>query len=541
MVLVAILSTGESLNPVKFDGSSLDCKGADLAVIQLVNCNFQTLPDSTRLPTDPFSFFTERQAKVKEFYMDQTNLEMVRNNSFQYMTSLQTLSLRGNRITTIEIGAFVGLGRLQEVSLEDNLLATVHPGVFTFTPDLKLLRLGSNRLSTLATNLFSPMSVLEELHLENNLLTVVPTLAQTTLTELYLQRNRIDTLRDGTFNALTGLRELHLEINDNLRLIEGNVFNPALAVTSSLAVLRMLGSPSHCVKGVGVVQCMCAEGYVSHSADDGTPSGTHFCVPNDCGAVIPDLASLHTEAVCSNTLFNESCTAACSLGFFGSPGQFTCGANGQWAGDISCTRVTCGAGFTNATAKFSATCDEVGYGQSCTATCAMGHAPTPGTSADFLCTVDSTSASTGVGVYVGNLTCDPRDCGTSIPTLNQFAVYAEAPDNCTGNTRFGGDPCTIGCQSGFGDATVTYTCGSEGMWVAGTEASPLPPIQCVGEPCPVGGPLPIDPNAVAKCRGNIAVGGDACEISCKLGCVRPAPYTSRVVLGLLGELVFSCA
>eukprot|EP00041_Stephanoeca_diplocostata_P030953 m.949637 g.949637 ORF g.949637 m.949637 type:complete len:973 (-) comp23856_c0_seq1:77-2995(-) len=518
IVLATIFSSGIALNPVKFDGSSLDCKGADLAVIQIVNCNFQTLPDSTRLPTDPFSFFVERQAKVKEFYMDQTNLEMIRNNSFQYMTSLQTLSLRGNHISLIEIGAFVGLGSLQEVSLEENLLTMIHPAVFTFTPDLKLLRLGSNRLSELPTSLFSPMNVLEELHLENNLLTAVPPLAQTTLEELFLQRNHITMLRDGTFNALTSLRELHLEINSNLRRIEENVFNPALAVTSSLTVLRMIGSPSHCVKRAGAVQCMCAEGYVSVSVDDSTPAGAHFCVPNDCGTSIPGLATMNAEADCTTTQFNESCTAECVLGFFGSSGHFTCGADGQWAGEMSCTRVTCGAGFTNATAKYSASCgDAVGYGQSCTATCIAGHTPTPGTSADFLCTVDSTSASTGVGVYEGNLTCDPKDCGSNIPGLNQFAVYAAAPANCTGNTRYGGDPCTIGCQSGFGDDSVTYTCGESGVWIAGTDAAPLPPIQCIGEPCPVGGPVPIDPNAIAKCRGNIAVGGDACEISCKLG------------------------
>ena len=71
--------------------------------------------------------------------------------------------------------------------------------------------------------------------------------------------------------------------------------------------------------------------------------------------------------------------------------------------------------------------------------------------------------------------------------------------------------CNVRCKAGFvggGDSGASYVCGPEGKWVGN--------LVCSGVQC--GRTVPnLDPNAVARCRGDTSFGGNVCTSRCRPG------------------------
>lgn len=85
--------------------------------------------------------------------------------------SLRTLLLRGNRIASIEDGAFARLYRLFQLDLSQNAVASLERSMLPGS--LFFLDLSDNRLSTLSPLLFDKMVSLRRVYLNGNRLTTV--------------------------------------------------------------------------------------------------------------------------------------------------------------------------------------------------------------------------------------------------------------------------------------------------------------------------------------------------------------------------------
>ncbi|XP_038839844.1 extracellular matrix protein 2 [Salvelinus namaycush] len=127
---------------------------------------------------------------------------------------LKSLSLEGNAITTIPMGAFNGIPNLEWINLSKNKLVT----------------------SGIAPRAFKGLKFLSRLFLDNNLLETVPTDLPSTLQELKINENHLKGIEENSFQGLSSL--LILELEGNV-LNEGNVDHQAFSPLSQLSYLRL--------------------------------------------------------------------------------------------------------------------------------------------------------------------------------------------------------------------------------------------------------------------------------------------------------------
>eukprot|EP00063_Salmo_salar_P049027 XP_014023862.1 PREDICTED: extracellular matrix protein 2 [Salmo salar] len=127
---------------------------------------------------------------------------------------LKSLSLEGNAITTIPVGAFNGIPNLEWINLSKNKLVT----------------------SGIAPRAFKGLKFLSRLFLDNNLLETVPTDLPSALQELKINENHLKGIEENSFQGLSSL--LILELEGNV-LNEGNVDHQAFSPLSQLSYLRL--------------------------------------------------------------------------------------------------------------------------------------------------------------------------------------------------------------------------------------------------------------------------------------------------------------
>ena len=117
-----------------------------------------------------------------------------------------TLSLASQEISTLRVGDFDGLSSLETLDLQHNTLTSLPKGSFKDLGMARWLRLNGNQLATLDRDTFSGMDNLHEISLHNNRLTSIPA---------------------GAFKGLSALRTLHLHENNlNPPATAENKLNP---------------------------------------------------------------------------------------------------------------------------------------------------------------------------------------------------------------------------------------------------------------------------------------------------------------------------
>ena len=135
---------------------------------------------------------------------------------FSGLSSLSSLSLRDNKLTTLPEGIFSGLSSLQVLYLNDNQMNTLPEGTFTGLPALVVLSLDRNRLSRLPPGVFAGLSSLRWLWLDGNELSHLPEglfAGLTSLEWLRIEWNRLATLPDGIFSGSSSMIRLYLAGN----------------------------------------------------------------------------------------------------------------------------------------------------------------------------------------------------------------------------------------------------------------------------------------------------------------------------------------
>ena len=135
---------------------------------------------------------------------------------FSGLSSLTSLSLRDNKLSTLPAGVFSGLSSLQVLYLDDNQMTILPEGIFAGVPALVVLSLGRNRLSHLPAGVFSGLSALSWLELDGNQLTRLPERlfsGLTSLNWLRMEQNQLASLPERIFSGLSSMVRLYLAGN----------------------------------------------------------------------------------------------------------------------------------------------------------------------------------------------------------------------------------------------------------------------------------------------------------------------------------------
>lgn len=121
-----------------------------------------------------------------------------------YLSSLETLYLDENALTSISPYSFLGLYNLRTLMLAKNQITEIHPDTFKKMSSLEVLILTGNKLSIVETDTFAGPWFLEVLALENNQISTIEKDAFKNLPrlkELWLAGNKFDRIS----RAHTGL------------------------------------------------------------------------------------------------------------------------------------------------------------------------------------------------------------------------------------------------------------------------------------------------------------------------------------------------
>jgi len=215
--------------------------------LQYTKVDFSGNTISAVLPTTFFSNNTH----IKRLFFSANNLETVKDDTFQILSSLEELDLGNNKIHDLSVNSFSGLKNLTRLDLSYNLLTALPEEVFADTPGLRSLILNFNPIKSLPDSLFSNMVSLRtlelsslhlatlqpglfrglkvaELGLASNQLRAVPTkplyeLADS-LMAVDLSGNPIQELSSYSFYNLPRLEKVTLEQMARLRSIESAAF-----------------------------------------------------------------------------------------------------------------------------------------------------------------------------------------------------------------------------------------------------------------------------------------------------------------------------
>ena len=153
---------------------------------------------------------------------------------FDELTVLDWVDLRANDLSTLSDGIFDELTSLTGLGLSGNDLSTLSDGIFDELTSLTELGLAGNDFSTLSADIFDELISLTSLHLGDNSLSSLPDGIfdeLTSLTRLGLWANDFTTLPDGIFDELTSLTELGLSGND-LSTLSADIFDGLNSLTS---------------------------------------------------------------------------------------------------------------------------------------------------------------------------------------------------------------------------------------------------------------------------------------------------------------------
>ena len=155
-------------------------------------------------------------------------------------SSLDTLFLHENEITTLHEHTFRGLNQLSEVTLNGNRLTTLPAAVFAEMRCERLMDLSDNRISTLPATVFDGMGRLQHLDLSNNELSASSLPANLFqflggMEEFSLDGNQFATLPTNVFAGMAKVEKLDLSDN-GLTTLDLNQFDPFAGVLTYLDI-----------------------------------------------------------------------------------------------------------------------------------------------------------------------------------------------------------------------------------------------------------------------------------------------------------------
>ncbi|XP_055627590.1 leucine-rich repeats and immunoglobulin-like domains protein sma-10 [Toxorhynchites rutilus septentrionalis] len=137
-------------------------------------------------------------SNLRQIYLSENMIEMIEDEAFRANRALQEVDLRGNKLTRVPGGIFLGLQSLHRVDLDSNSLLAPHQDQPFLTNDyLKVLSCNECGFEVIYERTFAGLPRLEELYLrQNNIREVQNTalISNEYLNTLMLQDNNIESL-----------------------------------------------------------------------------------------------------------------------------------------------------------------------------------------------------------------------------------------------------------------------------------------------------------------------------------------------------------
>ncbi len=159
-----------------------------------------------------------------ELKLSVNKISVLQANMFTGLVNLTTLMLNLNNISLVDENAFRGLESLQQLSLFDNRISQVQPQMFLGLDNLMQLSLTNNQISKIHSGVFAKLNSLRELRLCCNMISILQSGMFSGLGDLmvvYLDRNEISVLNAGIFAGLKILNKLDLSKNKITHVGEG--------------------------------------------------------------------------------------------------------------------------------------------------------------------------------------------------------------------------------------------------------------------------------------------------------------------------------
>ena len=218
-----------------------------------------------------FKFVPQIPETAEKLYLSDNDFTTIPTRAFTGLPNLQKLFLDHNKIIIIKPFAFDGLKNLTDLDLRNNKVYTLDNNSLASIPRLTHLYLTTNKIQSIAKNAFSGTSSLEYINIQSNSLPEVPSfgyqpylnqiiiegnkIANATFppsfmncsrkTSIILSNNAINTLTSSTFQSLanSSLSKLYLSRN-NITSVEAGTFAGLSSIVSLKLGLNPLDSLS---------------------------------------------------------------------------------------------------------------------------------------------------------------------------------------------------------------------------------------------------------------------------------------------------------
>lgn len=155
-------------------------------------------------------------SNVQKLMLDNNQLAFIPNATFINLAKLDSLGLNGNMIENIEENTLIGLVKLEILDLGNNRLVNIHKRAFTHIANVNQVNMKNNRLYVLDPALFLGLTSLRLLYLDDNYLRSLADHTFNSLQELTVLRltgNNFSSVNKETFSGLYQLKQLHLSSN----------------------------------------------------------------------------------------------------------------------------------------------------------------------------------------------------------------------------------------------------------------------------------------------------------------------------------------
>lgn len=176
---------------------------------------------------------------TKEFLLYWNNIKEVLSELRNY-PNLEYLELSGNKIVSIEDGAFSSLSRLKVLSLDNNLITRINKNTFIGLISLMSLDLSNNQLKLIPALAFQDLFSLISLDLARNMIHDVDDLAfdgMTSLTNLNITHNSLSSIPKKALLNTNYVTKLYLN-NNRIQRIDGDSFSSL----KNLTILSLSGN-----------------------------------------------------------------------------------------------------------------------------------------------------------------------------------------------------------------------------------------------------------------------------------------------------------
>jgi len=198
-----------------------------------------------KIPTLPDNFFNYLTS-LEQLSVSRNNLTDV-GSGFGALSNLQLLALDWNNFSSIPVTALAKNSELTSLTISHNPLTSLAPDTFRALGKLTQLQMSFLPLTSLPSKIFSNLTLLNYLELNNNQLdSLQPDVFEglSRLTTILLNYNNFEALPPGVFSAIKSLRKLDLDRPPECSLVQKCAGKVQVGLTTRTFVITPTTAPT---------------------------------------------------------------------------------------------------------------------------------------------------------------------------------------------------------------------------------------------------------------------------------------------------------